>query len=197
MRVEQSFPGNLSLFDLINASSAADPATVSIALFLAGQLIFVLILGLVALWFAGAPATRRALMLAGVSLAVAMTLSVALATMFFVPRPYMIGLGRALMAHGPDSSFPSDHGSFFWSLGFGLMLGRPLRAVGVLISLAGFAVAWSRIYVGVHFPLDFAGSLVIALISAGFARAVSGWLDPRLFAPVERLHQSAIALVRR
>ncbi len=197
MRLEQSFPGNFALFDLINASSDAHPGTVSVALFLAGQLIFVLILGLVVLWFAGGAAVRRALMQAGVSLGIAMTLSLAIASLVFVPRPYMIGLGRALMAHGPDSSFPSDHGSFFWSLGFALMLMRPLRAVGALIALAGFAVAWSRIYVGVHFPLDFLGSLAIALFSVGISRAVSGWLEPRFFRPVERVYQSAIALVRR
>lgn len=197
LSMEQAFPGNLPLFYLLNAGPSANPLTVHLALFLASQLILLLIAGLVLLWFAGTPLARAALMRAGVGLGLAMVLNLVIATAIFMPRPYMLGIGQALMAHGPDSSFPSDHGSFFWSLGLGLMLGRPLRLLGVGITLAGFAVAWARIYVGVHFPLDFAGSMAIALVSVAVARRFSGWCEPRVFVPVERLHQSLLARVRR
>ena len=195
--MEQAFPENLPLFYLLNVGPSANPLTVQLALFLASQLILGLIAGLVLLWFAGTSQARAALMRAGVGLGLAMALNLIIATAIFVPRPYMLGIGQALMVHGPDSSFPSDHGSFFWSLGLGLMLGWPLRLLGVGIALAGFAVAWARIYLGVHFPLDFVGSMAIALICVGVARRLSGWCEPRIFVPVERLHQTFLAKVRR
>jgi membrane-associated phospholipid phosphatase len=37
------------------------------------------------------------------------------------PRPIMIGLGHQYLPHPVDNSFPSDHATFMWSLGFALL----------------------------------------------------------------------------
>ncbi|MDE2288769.1 MAG: phosphatase PAP2 family protein, partial [Burkholderiales bacterium] len=37
---------------------------------------------------------------------------------------------------------------------------------------AGLPIAWARIYVGVHFPLDMAGSLAVGAIAAWLAHAL-------------------------
>ena len=39
------------------------------------------------------------------------------------------------------------------------------RRYGLAMLLAGFAVAWARIFIGVHFPLDMAGAVVIACVA--------------------------------
>ena len=102
----------------------------------------------------------------------------------------MLGLGQNLLAHAPESSFPSDHATVMFTLAVTLMLAS-LRKLGVLILLLGTLVGWARIYLGVHFPFDIAGSLLISLISAWLAPLVLSWrhLGERLLDLLERLYQ--------
>jgi undecaprenyl-diphosphatase len=45
---------------------------------------------------------------------------------------------------------------------------RPtLRRVGMAAAAAAALTGWARIYVGVHFPLDIVGGVVLALAIAG------------------------------
>ena len=37
---------------------------------------------------------------------------------------------------------------------------------GLALALSGLPVAWARIYLGVHFPLDMVGSVLVAVLSA-------------------------------
>jgi len=53
-----------------------------------------------------------------------------------------------------------------WTIAFSLVLHKKLRLTGWVIALLGIAVAWARIYLGVHFPLDILGSALVALSSA-------------------------------
>lgn len=77
------------------------------------------------------------------------------------PRPFMIGLGNTWMTHAADSSFPSDHITVFSGIGLTLLFGGEFRlAAGVLTT--GFAVAWARVFVGIHFSLDMVGAVVVA-----------------------------------
>lgn len=98
-------------------------------------------------------------------------------------RPDVVQLDQA----APTSSFPSGHTSaaiaLYGSLAIVLLLrarsarsgGGPawaLRAAAGLLLVVPVAVAWSRLYRGLHFPLDVAGSLV----QASLAIVVSAWL---------------------
>jgi len=66
-----------------------------------------------------------------------------------------------------------------------------LRKLGVLILLLGTLVGWARVYLGVHFPFDIAGSLLVSLISAWLVPQVQSWrhLDERLLDLLEHLFQ--------
>jgi hypothetical protein len=47
---------------------------------------------------------------------------------------------------------------------------------------SGAGVAWSRIYLGVHFPLDMIASMLVAVVSGDIARlgqpVVTDWICP-------------------
>jgi undecaprenyl-diphosphatase len=77
------------------------------------------------------------------------------------PRPFMIGLGHAWTPHAADSSFPSDHMTVFAGIGLTLLFGDTFR-LAVAVLTTGFAVAWARVFPGVHFPLDMAGAVAVA-----------------------------------
>lgn len=100
----------------------------------------------------------------------------------------MIGLGPALVEHRPNSSFPSNHGlAFAVSAAVLLMLRR--KGVAWTATGLGIVVGWSRIYIGVHYPLDMVGSIMVAILAA----IVSLWLidrqGTRLLAMAERIER--------
>jgi undecaprenyl-diphosphatase len=79
------------------------------------------------------------------------------------PRPYEVVAGAVLRqqpAHG--SSFPSSHTSIVLAVVLALVafLPRPLAVVAVLY---GLLVAWSRVYLGVHYPLDVLAGVGVAM----------------------------------
>lgn len=97
---------------------------------------------------------------------------------YFHPRPFMIGLGRVLMHHGPETSFPSDHATLAFCVAFSFWLDRGYKTgtgLLVLALLTGFA----RVYTGLHFPLDIAGSVGVALVASliitGLKKSLAGF----------------------
>jgi len=195
--METAFPGNLALFTLINASQSPPVSMVLMARGFASYSPWLVIVVLVLYWLFGTAATRRALMIAGVALGFGLAVNFLLGVALYIPRPFALGIGHNYLAHVPDSSFPSDHATFLWSLGLGLLLQRRVRWVGLAIVLLGVATAWARIYLGVHFPLDMAASLVIALSAAGLALALAHKLEGLLFEPVERLNARLLSPILR
>ncbi|MFM0220296.1 MULTISPECIES: phosphatase PAP2 family protein [Paraburkholderia] len=65
------------------------------------------------------------------------------------------------MQHARDSSFPSDHVTIIWCIALTLLSGQA-RRFGLLTLLGGLAVAWARVFVGLHFPLDMVGAVAVA-----------------------------------
>lgn len=155
---------NRSLFLHINGGNDTPAWLVQAALGIADYLIFLVPLLLVGFWLWGDHARRSLALKACLVALLGVAANQAIAMALPHPRPFMIGLGHAWMPHVADSSFPSDHMTVFGGIGLTLLLdGAP--AWGIATLLTGLGVAWARVFLGVHFPLDMAGAFVIACIS--------------------------------
>jgi undecaprenyl-diphosphatase len=170
---------NSTLFLIINASLPARPALVTTAWFFAEYLIWVIPCGLVAAWLCGP--WRRAAFRAALSALLAFLISYAIGLAWPHPRPFVLGIGTNLLEHAPDSSFPSDHLTLWWAIAFSLLVpahrrhGLPqIRLTGLVLALLGLPMAWARIYLGVHYPLDMLGAVLLAPISATSTARASG-----------------------
>jgi membrane-associated phospholipid phosphatase len=100
------------------------------------------------------------------------------------PRPYEVMAGAVLRqppAHG--TSFPSSHTAVTLAVVLALVpfLARPLAAVAIAYAVL---VGWSRVYLGVHYPLDIVGG-------AGIAMAVGGAVLLALRAMLRRAGRAA------
>jgi membrane-associated phospholipid phosphatase len=98
---------------------------------------------------------------------------------FLRPRPYhALERYRLLIAEPRGTSWPSSHPAVL--LAFGLVLARDLRAPPAvrrrLAALAGL-VGLSRISLGVHYPADVAGGLLLGM---GVADLWSAAISPRI-----------------
>lgn len=107
-------------------------------------------------------------------------------------RPNAALLFDPLSPETGSNSFPSGHVSFAVALAFALYFlargsrwSRTVAAAGAVVALT---VAWSRLYVGVHYPTDVAASFLAAgaavVLLTGlwnrFGPRLAGWLADRL-----------------
>jgi undecaprenyl-diphosphatase len=78
----------------------------------------------------------------------------------------MENIGKLLIDHVPETSFPSDHTTFMLSLSITLLLLKETRKTGMLLSVLGLVGGLSRVLCGIHYPFDILGSLLVATIAA-------------------------------
>jgi undecaprenyl-diphosphatase len=189
---------NRSLFMAINASVDTSAPMRSLAMFLAQWLIFCVPLLLIGLWLRGTRQQRSAAVTATLSIVFALGCNLLISSLWFHPRPFMLGLGQNFLAHAAESSFPSDHATVMFTLAFALMLAA-LRKLGLLVLLLGALVGWARVYLGVHFPFDIAGSLLVSLASAWLVREVLGFrqFGEHLLDVLERVYQRVFPTLSR
>lgn len=157
---------NQALFLLINAPAAPSQWALWVAVFFAEYLICIIPTLLMLGWILGDERMRKLAISAALAGCLGLMLSQVIGALWPHPRPFMIGLGHNLIAHAPDASMPSDHLTLFWSVTLSFCAQRWARAIGIALAILGLPMAWARIYVGVHFPLDILGAFLVAATSA-------------------------------
>lgn len=189
---------NLAWFSLINANPGLDGWQLAGALFAAERVILLAPAALVVLWLSGRRGARQAAVEAALAVLCGLAVSGAIGALWFHDRPFAAGIGACFLDHAPTSSFPSNHGTIMLVSALMLVTSHaPLaRRWGlVLLPLAGL-VAWSRVFIGVHWPMDMLGALVLAVALVAVFRlhwlaalnaTVTGWVVAayrRLLAPL-------------
>jgi undecaprenyl-diphosphatase len=85
---------------------------------------------------------------------------------YFHNRPFMDGIGKMIMYHAPENSFPSEHTVFMSSIAFMFLYLKNMRALGAILLVIAIISGLARVFVGVHYPFDIAGGIIIGAISA-------------------------------
>ncbi|MBI2638992.1 phosphatase PAP2 family protein [Candidatus Peregrinibacteria bacterium] len=98
---------------------------------------------------------------------------------FFRVRPFVAGTVLQLVDHNPlEGSFPSGHATVMFSLAFSLLFVN--RRWGFFYLFLAIISSLARITVGVHFPFDILGGIVVAAVSAFAAKWIFDfWLTRR------------------
>ncbi|MBT2320813.1 phosphatase PAP2 family protein [Variovorax paradoxus] len=91
----------------------------------------------------------------------------AIAAALNLPRPFMLGLSPAYIAHGARGSLPSAHASVMFTVALVFLLRARLRDLGIGVAALAVITGWARVYVGVHFPADIAAGLLLAVVMMG------------------------------
>ena len=81
---------------------------------------------------------------------------------FYDPRPFVLHHFIPLVKHAADNGFPSDHALL--SFAIASLIFAFNKKMGFVLFILSFLVGASRVYVGIHSPIDIIGSFVISVL---------------------------------
>ena len=134
------------------------------------------------------PKTRKA----GIAVGAALVINALLCNVMIKPliartRPYDLIEGlRILIPRQVDTSFPSGHTSASVAAAVAIFMTCD-RKIGIPALVIAFLIAWSRLYVGVHFPTDVLGGILLGALSGVIAVAVTKIINSSI---EEKRHRS-------
>lgn len=166
---------NEFLFHVINSLAGKNTVLDLTGIFLAKYTPFFFIVFLLYLCLRG---KKKPTICAGYSAILGILLNFIIGLFYFHPRPFMEGLGKELIKHSPDNSFPSDHTTFMLSIALTLFYFKETRIWGIFLSILGLLGGLSRVYCGVHFPFDILGSVFVSLVSSTTVYFLKDYLEP-------------------
>ncbi len=164
----------IALFLWINAGAQTPAAVVLLAKYASMYLPALSILTLL-LVAAFRPAYRAAAIQTVLALLLAWIAARLLRNGLAMPRPAALGLGIQWIDHAGGPGLPSLHTSGAFAFACSLLYTRVPRSVRVTGLGIAVLIGWSRICLGVHFPLDILCGAAVGLLSA---QAAHGALKP-------------------
>nr|WP_239002425.1 undecaprenyl-diphosphate phosphatase [Photorhabdus khanii] len=183
---------NHNLFTFFNATPESSPVMIATAIFIAKYLVLIFPLTLAGFWFWGSeralPHHRIIVSKTTMSSCFAMLASYCIGLLCPHDRPFVEGFGYNFLLHAPTTSFPSDHGTivFTFALSF-LFWYRILPSLGLMTT--ALAIAWARVYLGVHWPMDMVGAFLVSLMGCAFTQMVWTLFGENLQKKLHSLYQ--------
>lgn len=170
---------NRWLFATINGWAGHDRLLDQAAIFCARDLVYVVFAAaLVWLVFAARQRDFRTIAFFLANLALAFVLLLAAGHAYVEPRPFVAWKVTQLIPHVANQSFPSDHTTAASAIAFGFMFVARRWKTGLVLLLLAILVGIGRIFVGIHYPVDIAGGVLIAALAAALVYAVKRRGEP-------------------
>ena len=128
------------------------------------EYLYIVLLAIALVWYLRQPRRAQIEMIAWgiVALPLMYFLLIVAGMVYFDPRPFVVGDFTPLIPHAPDNGFPSDH-TLLCSSTASIVFFYDKKLSGFLWFLTAL-VGSSRVYTGLHHPLDIIASVVIAII---------------------------------
>lgn len=131
------------------------------------------------LWFSGNKDNlekRYTAIYAAFSSLIALFINSMIHLVYYHPRPFVAHHVHLLEHHAADSPFVSDHAVLVFAIAWTILLRN--ERIKYPIFIWAIVVGISRIYIGVHYPTDIIGSVLLALGTSMLVIYFSTKLEP-------------------
>ena len=170
---------NQTLFFLIYNLSHQSQILDNIMVFITNYVISLTILLTFILAIKGKIAEKKALLLIILGIPISILLIQGIHLFISEPRPFVTFNFTPLANNYAGSSFPSRHATIMAVIAFAYSYFKSKWAAFFLILM--ILVGISRIYVGVHYPLDIIGGFITGIISLAVAEQILKLIHLRFF----------------
>jgi len=157
---------DLSVFNFLFGFARKFQSLDKLGIFLAEYLPYILILFTLFLFFRQKNWKRRIYFLSFIILSLILSRGLITETIRFFyhqPRPFIVLNIEPLINHDTTSSFPSGHASAYFALALAIFYLN--KKLGWWFLISSLLMGIARIFVGIHWPTDILGGIVIALLS--------------------------------
>lgn len=124
--------------------------------------------------FKGSIKEKKAFLLIILSLPLAVLIIMGIHLFIYEPRPFITLHLTPLYPYIPDASFPSRHAAFMAVATFVYLYFKSKWSMLFLIFMLWVGI--SRIYVGIHYPIDILGGILVGILSLIIARLLVKFL---------------------
>ncbi|MED0960611.1 undecaprenyl-diphosphatase [Bacillus paramycoides] len=186
---------NYTVFQWINNFAGSSKLLDTLMIAITNSVPYVAILFMLILWFnngkkENAIRKQYTVLYTTLSVSIALLVNVLIHAVYYHPRPFITHHINQLVPHAADSSFVSDHSVLVFSIAFAFILrGEKLKYIALIWAIL---VGVSRIYVGVHYPLDILGAAFLTFITSGLVMQ-----STRIFEPLANFIFKMYALVAK
>ncbi|OJE44166.1 undecaprenyl-diphosphatase [Bacillus proteolyticus] len=186
---------NYTVFQWINNFAGSSKLLDTLMIAITNSVPYVTILFMLILWFnngkkENAIRKQYTVLYTTLSVSIALLVNVLIHAVYYHPRPFITHHVNQLVPHAADSSFVSDHSVLVFSIAFVFILrGEKLKYIALIWAIL---VGVSRMYVGVHYPLDILGAAFLTFITSGLVMQ-----STRIFEPLAKLIFKMYALVAK
>ncbi|GIP32801.1 undecaprenyl-diphosphatase [Paenibacillus sp. J2TS4] len=152
------------IFKSINQWAAGDSFVNQLMIFFAEYAEYIFVIGLLVYWFTRKQRNRQMVLQTALAACTALAVNKVLGHLLYRSRPFVDHDVIQLIAHDANASFPSNHAAATFVIATAIWLFR--KKEGRLWLILASIVSLSRIWVGVHYPLDILGGMMNGILCA-------------------------------
>ncbi|OAK19167.1 undecaprenyl-diphosphatase [Bacillus wiedmannii] len=180
---------NYIVFQWFNSFAGSSKLLDTLMVAITNSAAYVAILFMFILWFnngkkENAIIKQYTVLYTTLSVIITLLVNVLIHEVYYHPRPFVSHDVHQLVPHAADSSFVSDHSVLVF-----LLRGEKLKYVALIWAVL---VGVSRMYVGVHYPLDILGAAFLTFITSGLVVQ-----STRMFEPIAKFVFKMYVLVAK
>ena len=169
---------NYEWFSFINQFAGDYPSLDKVMVFAAEKSLIVFPLVLLIMWLFGKQEMKYTVVYAAITCVIGLIINNIVGYFHYVDRPFVTHTVNLLIEHEADFSFPSNHTTGAFTIALAVLWRN--KIIGVPLFLFAMLTGVGRIFVGVHFPMDVLGSMVISLLVSIFVLKIANQLKPIL-----------------
>jgi undecaprenyl-diphosphatase len=104
---------------------------------------------------------KKLLLFACFSFPITLIIAIIAGKIYYDPRPFVVNHFIPLVNHAANNGFPSDHALISFAFASAIFIFN--KKLSVVLFTLGIIVGMSRVYVGIHTPVDIIGSFSISI----------------------------------